>query len=64
MSSISAASSSLAAAALEKETVLMAQSAKTERVAAQAVVNLLETSVEDAKARNTLSFNPTIDKLA
>lgn len=63
MSSI-AASTSIAAAAIEKDTVMMAQSAKTERIAAQAVVSLLETSVEDAKARNMLSFTPTIDKLA
>lgn len=64
MSSISAASSSLAASAIEKDTVMMAQSAKTERIAAQAVVSLLETSVEDSKARNMLSFTPTIDKSA
>lgn len=64
MSSITAASTSIAASALQKEAVMMAQGAKTERIAAQAVVGLLEASVEDSKARNALSFTPTIDKLA
>lgn len=62
MSSTTSIAASIASAAIEKDTVLMANAARTERVAAKAVIGLLESSVEVAKSRNLLAFTPSVDK--
>lgn len=64
MSSMTSIAGSIASAAIEKDTVMLANAAKTERVAAQAVIGLLEASVEDQKSRNLLAFTPSVDKSA